>query len=120
MPNEKNSHLFLFIPVFLQKTNGNVPLENMDEDEAPLPEFEEMDGNKFFEQMDQDNKVAQSDQINNGGDDAGEEGQVLHRPTNLSVIKNLTLLMLLVCRALFVFSLCVFFLYLYLVLLYSL
>ena len=54
----------------------------MDEDEAPLPEFEEMDGNEFLEQIDQETEVAQSEQINNGGNEHGEEGQVLHPPTN--------------------------------------
>ena len=41
-----------------------------------------MDGNDFLEQMDQETEVAQSEQINNGGDDTGEESQVLHPPTN--------------------------------------
>ena len=82
VPNEENSHLFPIVPVPLQQTVGNVPLQNMDEDEAPLPEFEEMDGNDFLEQMDQETEVAQSEQINNGGDDTGEEGQLLHPPTN--------------------------------------
>ena len=82
VPNEENSHLFPIVPVSLQQTVGNVPLQNMDEDEAPLPEFEEVDGNEFLEQKDQETEVAQSERINNGGDDAGEEGQVLHPPTN--------------------------------------
>ena len=59
----------------------------MDEDEAPLPEFEEINGNEFLEQMDQENKVAQSERVDDGGDGAGEEGQVLHPPTNWSVIE---------------------------------
>ena len=54
----------------------------MDEDEAPLPEFEEMDGNEFLEQMNQETEDAQIEQINNKRDDTGEEGQVLHPPTN--------------------------------------
>ena len=54
MPNEKNLHLFSIVPVPLKQTVRNVPLQNMDEDEAFLPEFEEMDGNKFFEQVDQE------------------------------------------------------------------
>ena len=37
--------------------------------------------------MDQENEVAQSEQINNGGDDTEEEGQVLHLPINWSVIE---------------------------------
>ena len=82
MPNEENSHLFPIVPVPLRQTVGNVPLQNMDEDEAPIPEFEEMDGNEFLEQMDQETEVALIDKINNGGDDIGEEGQVLHPPTN--------------------------------------
>ena len=81
VPNE-NSHLFPIVQVPLQQTVGNVPLQNMDVDEAPFPEFEEMDGNDFFEQTDQETEVAPSKQINNGGDDTGEEGQVLHPPTN--------------------------------------
>ena len=40
VPNEENSDLFSIVPVPLQQTVGNVPLQNMDEDEAPLPEFE--------------------------------------------------------------------------------
>ena len=82
VPSEENSHLFPIVPVPLQQTVGNVPLQNMDEDEAPLPEFEEVDGDGFLEQMDQETEVEQSEQINNGGDDIGEEGQVLHPPTN--------------------------------------
>ena len=82
VPNEENPYLFPIVPVPLQQTVGNVPLQDVDEDEAPLPEFEEMNGNEFLEQMDVENEVAQSEQINNGGDDTGEEGQVLHPPTN--------------------------------------
>ena len=37
VPNEENSHLFPIVPVPLQQTVGNVLLQNMDEDEAPLP-----------------------------------------------------------------------------------
>ena len=71
----------------LQQTVGNVPLQNMEEDEAPLPEFEEIDGNELLQQMDQETEVAQSEQLNNGGDKNGENGQVLHPPTYWSVIK---------------------------------
>ena len=52
MPNEENYHLFPIVPVPLQQIVENVPLHNMDEDEAPLPEIEEMDCNEFLEQMD--------------------------------------------------------------------
>ena len=82
VPNEENSNLFHIVPVPLQQTVGNVPLQNMDKDEAPLPAFDEMNGNEFLEQMDYENEVEQSKQINNGGNDTGEEGQVLHPPTN--------------------------------------
>ena len=41
-----------------------------------------MDGNELLEQIDQEIEVVQCEQINNGGDDNGEEGQVLHPPTN--------------------------------------
>ena len=106
VPNEENPHLFSIVPVPLQQTGGNEPLQNMEEDEAPLPEFEEMYGNEFLEQMDVENKVAQIEQINNGGDDTGEDGQVLHPPTNLSVIENYFIdFTSLPC----VFSVCVFF-----------
>ena len=82
LPNEENPHLFPIVPVPLQQTVGNDPLQNMDKDEAPLPQFEEMNGNEFLEQMDLENEVAQIEQINNKGDDTGEEGQVLHPLTN--------------------------------------
>ena len=82
VPNEENSHLFPLVPVLLQQPVENVPLQNMDEDEASLPEFEEMDSNQLLEQIDQENEVVQSEKINNGGDDNGEKGQVLHSPTN--------------------------------------
>ena len=59
VPNQENSHLFPIVPVPLQQTVGNVFLQNMDEDEAPLPEFEEVYGNEFLEQMDQETEIAQ-------------------------------------------------------------
>ena len=37
MPNKENFHLFLIVPVPLQQTVGEVSLQNIDEDEAPLP-----------------------------------------------------------------------------------
>ena len=79
MPNEENSHLFPMVPVSLQQTVGNVPPQN--ENEAFIPEFEEMD-EEALEQMEQKTEVAQSEQVNNGGDANGEEGQVLHPLTN--------------------------------------
>ena len=87
VPNEENFDLFPLVPMPLQQTVKNVSLQNMDEDEAPLPEFEEIDGNEFLEQMDQETKVAHSEQINDKGDAKGEKGQVFHLPTNLSVIE---------------------------------
>ena len=68
----------------LQQTVGNLPLQNMDENEASVsnPEFEGMKGDEFLQQMDQKNEVAQSEQITNGGDDTGEEGHLLHPPIN--------------------------------------
>ena len=40
LPNEENSHLLLNVPLPVQQTDGNVFLQNMDENKAPLPKFE--------------------------------------------------------------------------------
>ena len=72
VPNEENSHLFSIGPVPLQQTVGNVPLKNIHQDEAPLPEFEEMNGNEFLEQMDQETEVEQSERVDNGCNDIGQ------------------------------------------------
>ena len=40
MPNEKNFNLFPIVPVPLQQTFGNKPLQNIDDDEPALSEFE--------------------------------------------------------------------------------
>ena len=42
-----------------------------------------MDGNEFLQQLDQETEVAQSEQINNGGDANVEEIRCFtHRPTD--------------------------------------
>ena len=41
-----------------------------------------MNDDESLEQMDQDTEVAQSEQVNNGGNANGEKCQVLHPPTN--------------------------------------
>ena len=41
-----------------------------------------MDEDESLEQMDLETEVPQSEQVNNGNDANGEEGQVLHPPTN--------------------------------------
>ena len=80
LPNEKNSYLFPMVSVSLQQTIGNVPPQN--KNKALIPEIEEMDEDESLEQMDQETEAAQSERVNNGGDVNGEEGQVLHPPTN--------------------------------------
>ena len=60
MPNEENSHLFLMVLVSLQQTVGNVPFLN--ENEAFIPEFKDMDLNESLEQINQETEVAESEQ----------------------------------------------------------
>ena len=81
MPYE-NFHLFRIVPVPLQQTVENELLQSIDEHDTPLPEFDDINGIKLFKQMNQETEIAQSKQINNGGDENGEEGQVLHSQTN--------------------------------------
>ena len=69
--------MFPIVPVPFKQTVGNEPFQNIDEDKAPLRKFEEMNDNKFFEQMDQENEVAQSEQINNEGDDTEKRSGAL-------------------------------------------
>ena len=57
VPNEENSHLFLIVSVPFQQTVENVSFQNMNEDEAPLPEFKAVNGNEFLEQIDQKLKL---------------------------------------------------------------
>ena len=78
----------------------------MDENEVSLPKFEKINGDEFFEQINQEIEVAQSEQINNGGDNIGEKGQVLYPPINWFVIEiNFIDFTCIPC----VFSRCVFF-----------
>ena len=64
--NIENSHLFPIVSISLQQTIGNVPPQN--KNEAFVPEFEEINKDESPERMDQDTEVAQSAQVNKGGD----------------------------------------------------